>query len=140
LNILDTLDKIELPKGDKLEMIFQRQRELAEKYHAIEEKNAGHSLPRYDSVNIDSYEGQTRLKDFAWRTVEEIAEAMLALKLRPWKQSGQITDLDHYREELVDAVHFFVELLIMSGFDADSVAKLYLAKHEVNQFRIRSAY
>jgi hypothetical protein len=141
MNILDFKDEgLELPPGDKLELVFACQRELAEKYHKIEEENAGHSLPRYDQVDINSYQGQARIKDFAWRVTEEIAEAMLTLKNRPWKQTSQVTDEDHYREEMIDAFHFFIELLIMSGFTADSLAKYYLMKHSVNQFRIKSQY
>ena len=138
MNIKDFED-VQLPHGDKLELIFKRQKELAEKYHSIEEENAGRPLPTCP-VNINSYRGQERLKDFAWRITEEIAEAMLCLKMRPWKITPQVTDKDHYYEEIIDAFHFFIELLIMSGLDAEKVTKLYLAKNEVNLWRQKSKY
>jgi hypothetical protein len=139
MNILDFKDVV-LPEGDLLKLIFEKQKQLADKYHSIEEKNAGHIIPKIDEVDINSYMGQVRLKDFAWRITEEVAEAMLTLKLRPWKQTPQLTDIDHYVEELIDALHFFVELLMLSGLNAEQVAKLYLMKEQVNEFRIRSKY
>ena len=130
----------EAPKDqDLLKMIFARQTQLMEKYHAIESKNLGYETP--EGV-LDLHDGkhQQRLKDFAWRITEEIGEAMNTLKNKPWKQTHMITDEVHYREELVDAVHFMVELLIHSGFTAESLAAMYMDKNDVNQFRIRSQY
>jgi len=123
-----------------LKLIFEKQRALAERYHDIESKNEGREVVKIGELDINSYAGQRRLKDFAWRVTEEIAEAMLTLKLRPWKQTPQLTDVDHYVEELIDALHFFVELLLLSGLNAEQVAKLYLMKNEVNKFRQRSNY
>lgn len=139
MNINDFKD-VKLPEGDLLKLIFDRQKELAEKYHEIESRNEGREVPKIGELDINSYAGQRRLKDFAWRVTEEIAEAMLTLKLRPWKSTPQLTDIDHYVEELIDALHFFVELLMLSGLDAEMTAKLYLQKNEVNKFRQRSNY
>lgn len=125
--------------GDKLEAIFKRQKELMEKYHPIEAK-AGllqtHDVP----VNMHDPKGQARLKDFAWRITEEIGEAMNCLKNKPWKQTHMETDVPHYQEELADAFHFFIELLILSGIDAEKMYDLYFRKSEVNKFRQESKY
>jgi dimeric dUTPase (all-alpha-NTP-PPase superfamily) len=93
-----------------LEAIFNRQRELIFKYHDIEEKGFGHPIPRGDNdfaLDLDDPQCQFRLKDFAWRVTEEITEATEAFEFR---------EQDHFEEELVDALHFLVELLIYSGF------------------------
>jgi len=125
--------------GDKLDAIFNRQRELMEKYEEIERANG--LLQTADvPVEINSHLGQARLKDFAWRVTEEIGEAMNCLKNKPWKQTQMETDVTHYEEEIVDAFHFFVELCILSGFDADRLTEMYLRKSQVNQFRQRSNY
>lgn len=100
-----------LPKGDLLEAIFNRQRELIFKYHDIEEKGFGRPIPRGDNdfaLDLDDPQSQFRLKDFAWRVTEEITEATEAYELK---------EQDHFEEELVDALHFLVELLIYSGFN-----------------------
>lgn len=124
---------------DLLKMIFERQATLMEKYHLVESKNLGYECPE---GQLDLHDGkhQQRLKDFAWRITEELGEAMNCLKQKPWKNTHMMTDEVHYREELVDAVHFMVELLIHSGFTAESLAAMYMNKNDVNLFRIRSNY
>lgn len=124
---------------DMLQMIFSRQKHLMEKYHHIEKKNG--LLQTEDCpVNIDDNKGQARLKDFSWRITEELGEAMNCLKNKPWKQTHMATDETHYREELIDALHFFVELFILSGMSAEDVYSMYCKKNKVNQFRQRSKY
>lgn len=65
-------------KGCKLEAIFNRQKELMEKYHHIEAKS-GLCQTSDCPVNLDDKRGQARLKDFAWRATEEVAEALEVL-------------------------------------------------------------
>jgi len=122
-----------------LEAIFERQKELIEKYHPIEKKN-GLLITEDMPVNLNDAKGQQRLKDFAWRVTEEIGEAMNCLKNKPWKQTQMETDVEHYYEELVDAFHFFVELCIISGLTAKDLCDIYFKKSEVNKFRQRSGY
>ena len=124
---------------DRLGTIFTRQLELMEKYHDIESKNNPHMCKEVP-VDIQSYAGQNRLKDFAWRITEEIGEAMSCLKNKPWKATPMETDVDHYKEEIADAFHFFVELCILSGIGAHELFHLYFKKAEVNRFRQRSGY
>ncbi len=126
-------------KGDKLETIFKRQLELIEKYHVIEKAN-GLLITEDVPVDLDSAKGQQRLKDFAWRVTEELGEAMNCLKNKPWKQTQMETDKEHFVEEIADAFHFFIELCILIGLDAESLTNIYLKKSEVNKFRQRSQY
>lgn len=139
MNINDVDDKEVKFEGDKLEVIFNRQLELMEKYHKIEKENGLLQTGKVP-VDMDSSMGQARLKDFAWRITEEIGEAMNTLKNKPWKQTQMETDVTHYLEEIVDAFHFFIELCILSGFTAESLTAIYLKKSLVNKFRQRSAY
>lgn len=92
--------------GDRLHLIFARQAELMEKYHTIEAKNGLLQTPHVP-VFLDDPNGQARLKDFAWRVTEEVAEALDALL--------KDESIDHVQEELVDALHFLVEMAIISG-------------------------
>ena len=55
--------------------IFNRQKELMAKYEGIEAKNGLLETPDVP-VDIDSYKGQARLKNFAWRVTEELTEAL----------------------------------------------------------------
>lgn len=86
-----------------LAAIFARQRELMNKYKEIE------GLPD-PPLSVHHAHGQRILKDFAWRCTEELTESAEAfLKHRT---DGE---RDHGIEELADALHFLVELLIFAG-------------------------
>lgn len=108
--------------------IFTRQRELMSKYEGIEEKNGlleTHDVP----VDIDSYKGQARLKNFAWRVTEELTEA-----LEPLYDGSKVTSTSeaysHIIEEFIDAVHFMTELMILSGIDPDEYPVYSLTEEE----------
>jgi hypothetical protein len=139
MNVEDIKD-VDIPVGeDMLVSIFKKQKKLMEKYHHIE-KNNGLLQTELCPVNIDDAKGQARLKDFAWRITEELGEAMNCLKNKPWKQTQMETDVTHYIEEVIDAFHFFIELCILSGMDAEDLYRMYFKKSEVNLFRQRSKY
>ena len=103
MNITHAVDeKIE---GDFLEAIFNRQKELMAKYHDIE-KRSGLLQTEDCPVNLDDKRGQARIKDFAWRVTEELGEALDARH-----------DASHFKEELIDGLHFLTELTILSGLE-----------------------
>jgi len=105
MNILDIPDPPEIPK-DIWPEIWKAQKELHEKYKAIEEKNRlGWGLP-LDSFDIDDRSWQYYIKDMMWRVTEELQEAKEAAENSP-----------HMFEELIDALHFLVELNIIVGLD-----------------------
>lgn len=93
--------------NDKLVKIFKKQRSLMEKYEKIEKANG---LLQTDKVPValDSREGQARLKDFAWRITEEMAEAINAY----YTESREA-----FMEEMSDVLHFLTELTILTGLD-----------------------
>lgn len=111
-----------------------------DKYERIERKNGALVVDPEQFGLIDDRQVQMRLKDLAYRTVEELSEATNCLKNKPWKDSFIATDKEHFEEELADALHFFVELLITAGLSPEDVFLLYFKKHHVNQFRQRSRY
>lgn len=140
MNIKDIAEKMEVPKvDDKLEAMFKMQGELIEKYLPIEEK-AGFLHIEGVPVDIDDPAGQDRMKETAWRIVEELGEAMNCLKNKPWKQSPLATDQLHFYEELADFFHFSIELFIEAGLDANKLFRLYFLKGQVNKFRQESGY
>ncbi len=99
-----------------LKQIFDRQKELMDKYHYIEERSG--LLQTADCpVNLDDRRGQARIKDFSWRVTEELGEALDAL--------GQ-DDMEHFAEELVDGLHFLTELTILAGLNWDDLSPLNL--------------
>lgn len=103
--------KKEKTNKESLRAIFDRQKELMEKYHDIEFKS-GLMQTEDCPVNLDDKRGQARIKDFAWRITEEIGEALDAIE----NESGE-SALLHFHEELVDGLHFLTEMTILTGYD-----------------------
>lgn len=139
MNVLDFED-VDLPEGDLLKAIFERQSKLIEKYDPIESERGFITIPPEQRGQLDHRFVQYRIKDVNSRCVEELYEAMNCLKNKPWKQTEVTTDKVHFYEEIADALHFFIELCITSGLDAEDLALMYLKKSEVNKFRQRSKY
>jgi NTP pyrophosphatase (non-canonical NTP hydrolase) len=135
-----TDENVDLPDDDWLASIFAGQRELMEKYHEIEKRNGATVIDPLDFGRLDSRDVQARIKHLAYCVVEELAEATGCLKNKPWKTTMVKTNVDHFYEELADALHFYVELCITAGLDAEDLTMLYHRKHKVNQFRQRSGY
>ena len=127
-------------KIDMLKKIFTRQHALLRKYQKIEGKNLPHVVPDKVPVEINSYLGQDQIRQRFFWAIVEIAEALDCLKNKAWKQTMIEVDVDHYREEVADALHFFVEGCILSGITASDLFSLYMRKSEVNLFRQRSKY
>lgn len=122
MNIKDAISE-EVTK-DPLQAIFDRQKELMVKYHDIEGKSG--LLQTLDCpVNLDDKKGQARLKDFAWRITEELGEALDSLYVDK--------DKDHFKEELVDGLHFLTEFSILAGFTPEVIAK-YTPRDNVLEF------
>lgn len=110
-------DSIPTPtvEHDRLALIFERQTHLLHKYHPIEARSGllqCEDIP----VPIHSGKGQARLKDFLWRVTEEITEATASIADDGLKL--------HFIEELSDAFHFLIELLILSGHTAHSLHRV----------------
>jgi len=95
-----------------LEDIFEKQTKLIEKYADIE------GMPAYP-FSTHTHGGQKWFKDFMWRVTEEVGESYEAyLELQhtddPEKKEAHSV---HQLEELIDALHFLVELVILTGKD-----------------------
>lgn len=59
----------------------------------------------------------------------------------PWKWwSKQGLDMDAIRVEIVDILHFWISLALVSGLDPDETLRLYRLKNEVNLKRQESGY
>lgn len=101
---------VEIPPGDMLETIFAHQHILMRRYHDVEQKNLGRELPDPEEIDFDDQQCQLRLKEFAWRITEELAEA-----------TSCYGEELHLMEEMVDALHFAVEFDLMCGLTAEQI-------------------
>jgi NTP pyrophosphatase (non-canonical NTP hydrolase) len=126
--------------SDMLATLFAGQEKLAEQYWDIERRNGGFIPHRSEWGDLDSRMVQVALKDMMWRVTEELGEAANCLKNKPWKNTFAATDVEHFHEEIADALHFFIELCIFSGITAEELFLRYFKKHIVNSFRQETNY
>ena len=130
---MDSRDIKEMPEkvyDEKyLEKIYELQKELLDEYVKIE------GLPPYP-VNINSKKSQVLIKDFVGRVIEELAEGYESMieVVNITKENkfffGDVTvseiqravnHLQNVSEEMADAMHFMVELLIYSNIQPEDI-------------------
>lgn len=130
---------------DRLLTLIVAQHQLTMTYLPIEERNGCVVVHPDQFGDLDDRQVQMRLKDLAQRTIEEICEATNVLKNKPWKNNFTPTDRAHYLEEISDALHFFLEWVMVAVSDDPQVVTeflfgIFFKKHEVNRFRQRTNY
>ena len=121
-------------KNDKLEDVFNRQAEL------MDLLIMGDKLPEAP-VDITSKPGQRLIKELIWAMVEEMAEASFILKNRSHRFTDH-TDVDfaHFKEELADALSYFVEICLYAGISADEIYEEYCRKNAIVKKRVKDGY
>lgn len=70
---------------------------------------------------------------------DELHEALNEMSWKSWAKAEYFND-DRVQQELVDAWHFFMNLMIISGMDAEKLHLRYLAKRKVNIKRQEDGY
>ena len=112
---------------DKLDLFFKIGRDYMKKY-------------KTEKVNIHSKEGQEQLRKIIFALTEELYEFANVLKNKSWAEEEYPVDEEHMTEEICDCWAFFIQLLLMLGFDGKSFQDTYIKKLVVNEFRLRSKY
>lgn len=95
-----------------LDEIFIAQNRLMHSLKPIYEHNGFTKKDRFP-FSLDSRDSQEEFRLLAWRITEEVHEAI---------QEFNIDEVDKYREEVADVMHFFAELAIVCGFSSTQVA------------------
>lgn len=123
-----------MPENDRLEDIFKRQEAF------MEELRSADRLPEWP-VDLTTKPGQRLIKETIYNSIEELMEASFTLKNKMHRLTDvRSLDIDHYKEELGDALAFFVEICIFSGIDANELHKEYCRKNSEVFERIRKGY
>lgn len=119
MNIRDSRDLNLDVKEDAFSFLYKKQYELYEKYKDIEE------MPDEYPLNIHGKEAQIWVKDFFWRVTEELMEGFEAIVK---------CDYDHYLEELSDALHFYLEIFVLLGYDEFKIDPLLSERQDFYDF------
>lgn len=119
---------------DRLDEIFKKQTEL------MDMLILGDKLPEYP-VDITSKGGQRLIKELIWAMVEEMAEASFILKNRSHRFTDH-TDVDfaHFKEELADAMSYFIEICKFSGITPAELHAEYTKKNVIVKQRVKDGY
>jgi len=122
---VNEIDGPETVPEDILKEIFEKQNSLALKYAEIEGMG---NLLNETETNLDTKEGQIWLKDFLYRTIEEVGESYeVILDMESSNKSWDDLEPElkiHYSEELIDSLHFIIELGIIAGYKYTDLQRL----------------
>lgn len=93
-------------------------------------------------VDLKTKDGQRFLKGITHDCMDELFEANRELKNSKNHRATHVEelDVDAYVEELVDAMHFMLEIAIASGVTLDQFYDAYMKKGDVNANRIKDGY
>lgn len=70
----------------------------------------------------------------------ETAEFMQELNWKPWKLTKRCVHQERVHEELIDCLHFLVELMLLWGLTPEKTHELYMKKAQVNCERQLNKY
>ena len=83
-------------------------------------------------VDLSQKSNQQSIREFSFRGMEELFEAILHLK--NWKDhrtgSGDF-DRAEFLEEMIDAFNYFFAIMILVGVDEDEFLDAFKTKHEI---------
>jgi hypothetical protein len=115
MDIRDIKENVEYPGILAFADMFALQQLLVDHYTSIEK------LPKAP-IDINTKNGQDLVKDFSGRIIEELGEGfesyllMLDMFHHGIEEEEMIPHLQNFNEEIADALHFWLELMIFSGY------------------------
>ena len=92
-------------------------------------------------VDFSQKENQQALRETAFRSMEELFEALLHLK--NWKphRTGTIDfDRSEFLEEMIDAFNYFLAMLIVVDCDEEQLFEAYKKKDKIIRERLKNGY
>lgn len=103
------------------------------------------------ALNLDGHGKEIEINDFVKMLTVfsqtcttalncETTELLDALPWKPWKKSYKRVDLNNVHLEIVDMMHFVLELALIWGLDAKSLHELYMKKMQENFDRQARGY
>lgn len=121
---------------------------LLNKGYSIFDINIAEEL-ELDYYNINSYSpGFHNISQISmdiqvnclWIITYNLNIARNCLKNRPWKQTSVMTKELDFQESIVRSFIMYMGYLAISGFDGNSIAKLFIRKQQLNLWRISTGY
>lgn len=79
------------------------------------------------------------IKDMTLALTDELHELLSEVGWKPWASSRHV-NTESARGELIDALHFFLNLALALDMDGRMIQEMYHAKHKKNQRRQEEGY
>ncbi len=129
------LKRSKLPKGDSLKTMFRAQAGLQ---HVIRKHKPG--TP--DFTRPDKMSLRTLVKWTKEMLLCIMAEAIETLDWIPWKhwKKPEKPNADELAYEIVDMLHFWINLCFLWGIKPEDVLAIYMDKNKQNRKRQRKGY
>jgi dimeric dUTPase (all-alpha-NTP-PPase superfamily) len=108
--------------ADQLQKIFSLQRNLQKK---LGNKNL---VGNQEFINMMSL-----------ALIDEVMESLRETPYKPWKKN-QAFNQEKYKEEIVDAWHFLINLTLASGMTSNELYTKFAHKNKVNHERQKTGY
>jgi dimeric dUTPase (all-alpha-NTP-PPase superfamily) len=112
-------------KKDKLDIMLEMQKDLQEKINK----------EKFGNLEFN----QEYINHMTVALTDEIFEALRETPFKYWKKN-QVLNKDNFQKELIDAWHFFMNLLIAGGITADKLYEMYCEKNKINYERVKNNY
>lgn len=84
-----------------------------------------------DKRNLHDVSPMEWMQKYTLAMLSEMAEMLDEVNFKWWKNSKEV-DFPALKEELVDILHFFLSMCLVSGMDAEEMYQIYLRKNEEN--------
>lgn len=120
---------------DKLDEMYEQQKNFNSLLHKERE------YPNFP-LDLTQKKNQQLLKSLAHECMHELFEANHLLKNSKTHRITDVKDFDResYKEELVDALHYFLGIVIYSGISVDELHEAFMKKGQINVERLRGGY
>jgi dimeric dUTPase (all-alpha-NTP-PPase superfamily) len=116
---------------DRLEEMLKLQSQLQARYH-----------DGVEPIDLDPQARKEYVRSMVLALTDELHEALREVPWKPWSKTSLWDQIgtENFKLELVDAFHFYMNLMLVSGMSADELFNEYLRKNNINHGRIDSDY
>lgn len=76
------------------------------------------------------------IRDVVLCATDELHEVLGEVNWKPWKNNRGIKNMENYREEMADVLHFILDLYLAAGLTGRDIVLDYLSKHYENLDRM----
>ncbi|MFH1145326.1 MAG: dUTPase [Candidatus Eisenbacteria bacterium] len=119
---------------DRLEEIFERQREL----NRFTFQSNG--LVDFDEIPRRRELQNQWLRNYALAMTQEVSELVDSTNWKWWRSKVDLFDEQNAKVELVDILHFWVSACQVMGLEPEDVLRMYRQKNTINAERQKTGY